>query len=56
MPDNFRFMFTHGSARDAVEAGVEAMQQEAMRPMQNPSVQKAYEQFMLVCKLTSEAE
>ena len=52
VPDNFRFMFTHGSARDAAEAGVEAMQQEAMKLMQNPSVQKAYEQFMLVCELT----
>ena len=41
VPDNFRFMFTHGSARDAAEAGVEAMQQEAMKLMQNPSVQKA---------------
>ena len=52
VPEDFRFMFTHGSARDAAEAGVEAMQQEAMKLMQNPSVQKAYEQFMLVCELT----
>ena len=52
VPEDFRFMFTHGSARDAAEAGVEAMQQEAMKLMQNSSVQKAYEQFMLVCELT----
>ena len=52
VPDHFRFMFTHGSARDAAEAGVKAMQEEADRLMQNEAVRRAYEQFQLVCELT----
>jgi hypothetical protein len=54
VPDHFRFMFTHGSARDAAEAGVKAMQEEADRLMQNEAVRRAYEQFQLVCKLVSQ--
>jgi hypothetical protein len=54
IPENFRFMFTHGSARDAAEAGVQAMQEEAERLMQNDAVRKAYEQFLLVCKLSKQ--
>ena len=56
VPEDFRYMFTHGSARDAAEAGVEAMIAEADRLMQNDSVRKAYEHFMLMCKLTKEKE
>jgi hypothetical protein len=52
VPDQFRFMFTHGSAHDAAEAGVRAMQAEADRLMQNEAVRRAYEQFQLVCELT----
>jgi hypothetical protein len=51
IPEDFRFMFTHGSARDAAEAGVQAMQEEAQRLMSNDAVRKAYEQFLLVCEL-----
>jgi hypothetical protein len=40
------------SAHDIVTAGVEAMQAEAQRLMQNPAVRKAYEQFLLVCELS----
>jgi hypothetical protein len=54
VPDHFRFMFTHGSARDAAEAGVKAMQEEADRLMKHESVRRAYEQFQLVCKLVSQ--
>ena len=54
VPDHFRFMFTHGSARDAAEAGVKAMQEEADRLMQHDAVRRAYEQFQLVCKLVSQ--
>jgi hypothetical protein len=54
VPEQFRFMFTHGSARDAAEAGVRAMQEEADRLMQHESVRRAYEQFQLVCKLVSQ--
>ena len=56
VPEDFRYMFTHGSARDAAEAGVEAMQVEADRLMQNEAVRKSYEHFMLMCKLTKEKE
>jgi hypothetical protein len=44
------------SARDVAEIGVKAMQEEADRLMQNDSVRKAYEHFMLMCKLTKEKE
>jgi hypothetical protein len=40
------------SVRDIAEAGITAMQQEANRLMQHEAVQLAYDQFMLVCKLT----
>ena len=45
-----------GSARDIAEAGVRVMQAEADQLMQHASVRQAYEQFLLVCKLTSKAE
>jgi hypothetical protein len=45
----------HGSSvRDCAEAGINAMQVEAMKLMDNPSVKKAYEHFLLVCELTKE--
>jgi hypothetical protein len=56
IPDDFRFMFTHGSARDAAEAGVEAMMAEADRLMKNESVRKAYDHFMLMCKMVKDNE
>jgi hypothetical protein len=40
------------SVRDCAEAGVNAMQAEADKLMQNEAVRKAYEQFLLVCELT----
>jgi hypothetical protein len=42
------------SARDCAEAGVKAMQEEALKLMANPAVKKAYEQFQLICELTRE--
>ena len=44
------------SARECAEAGVKAMQDEAMKLLEHPSVKKAYEHFMLVCELTKEHE
>jgi hypothetical protein len=41
-----------GSARDIAEAGVQAMQVEADQLMKHAGVRQAYEQFLLVCKLT----
>jgi hypothetical protein len=43
---------TYGSARDHAEAAVKAMMQEADKLMQHASVRQAYEQFLLVCRLT----
>jgi len=56
MPDDMRFMMTHGSAREAAEAGVKAMTEQAEQLMSNPAVKKAYERFMFVCQLTKESE
>lgn len=40
------------SVYDCARAGVEAMQVEADKLMQHASVRQAYEQFLLVCRLT----
>jgi hypothetical protein len=42
------------SVREIAEAGVDAMQDEADKLMQNPAVRKAYEHFMLMCELTKD--
>ena len=42
------------AARDAAEAAIKAMTQEAEKLMANPTVKKAYEHFLLVCELTKE--
>lgn len=52
--DPNRNMMTHGSIRDCAEAGIKAMQEEASKLLENPSVKRAYEHFMLVCELTKE--
>jgi hypothetical protein len=45
----------HGlSVHDCAEAGVKAMQAEADKLLENPSVRKAYERFLLVAELTKE--
>jgi hypothetical protein len=45
-----------GSARDIAEAGIKAMAEEADKLMKHASVRQAYEQFLLVCKLTQARE
>jgi hypothetical protein len=40
------------STRDIVEAGVQAMQEEADQLLKHEAVRQAYEQFLLVCELT----
>jgi hypothetical protein len=40
------------SARDIAEAGLKAMQAEADKLLQHTGVRQAYEQFLLVCRLT----
>jgi hypothetical protein len=42
--------------RDCAEAGVKAMQEEADKLMQHESVRKAYDHFLLMCKLTAEKQ
>jgi hypothetical protein len=42
------------SAREAAEEAVKAMAAEAEKLLDNPSVRKAYERFLLVCQLTKE--
>jgi hypothetical protein len=42
------------SVRDIAEAGVKAMMFEADRLMKHESVRKAYDNFILMCKLTEE--
>ena len=46
------FSLNGASTRDVAEAGVQAMQAEADKLMQNDAVRQAYEQFHLVCALT----
>lgn len=43
-------------ARDAAEAGVQALQAEAQRRMKHPAVKEAYERFLLVAKLCEERD
>jgi hypothetical protein len=44
------------SVREIAEAGVNAMQAEADKLMQNESVRKAYEHFQLICELSKTRE
>lgn len=46
------FSLTLPSSRELSEAGVKAMQEEADKLMQNPSVRDAYEAFLVTCALT----
>ena len=42
------------SAREACEAAVKAMQEEADKLMKNPTVRKAYDRFLFIAELTKE--
>jgi len=42
------------SAREVAEAGLKALEDEALKMLEVPAVKKAYEQFMLVYKLTKD--
>jgi hypothetical protein len=44
------------SIREIAEAGVDAMQAEAEKLMQNESVRKSYEHFQLMCELSKNRE
>jgi hypothetical protein len=47
-----RYYIELPSAREIAEAGVRAMQEQALELMKHESVRQAYEQFQLVCELT----
>jgi hypothetical protein len=45
---------TRGSTREASEAAVKAMMEEAEKLLANPTVRKAYEKFLFLAELTKE--
>ena len=49
-----RFALEWCSYREAAEAGVKSMMDEAKILLSNPAVKKAWDNFMLVCELTKE--
>ena len=49
-----RYALEWCSYREAAEAGVKAMMDEANLLLSNPAVKKAWDNFMLVCELTKE--
>lgn len=49
-----RFALEWCSYREAAEAGVNAMMQEAEKLLENPVVRKAFERFLLISELTKE--
>jgi hypothetical protein len=49
-------MLTRGSARDATEAAVKAMADEAEKLLKNDSIRQAYEHFQLLCKLSASSD
>jgi hypothetical protein len=44
------------SYREAAEAGVKAMQEEAEKLMTNPTIRKSFERFVMLCELTRERQ
>jgi hypothetical protein len=44
------------SYREAAEAGVKAMQEEADKLMTNPIIRKSFERFVMLCELTRERQ
>ena len=51
-----QFYIQYASLRDAVDEGLKVMQKEAQELMTHPAVRDAYEQFLMVCKLTKEKQ
>ncbi len=44
------------STQDIAEAGINAMMEEANKLLKNPSVKKAFDQFLLIAELTKEKQ
>lgn len=51
-----RYPLEYCSYREAAEAGVRAMQEEAEKMLTNPAVRRAWDNFMLIWRLTKENE
>lgn len=51
-----RFALEWCSYREAAEAGVKAMMDEAQLMLTNPAVKKAYDNFVLMCELAKEKD
>ncbi len=49
-----RYALEFCSYREAAEAGVNAMMEEAEKLLTNPAVKNAWNNFMLICELTKE--
>jgi hypothetical protein len=49
-------MLTGAAPFDIAQAGIQAMQEEAGKLLQNEAVRNAYDHFMLMCKLAKERE
>jgi hypothetical protein len=49
-------MLTGAAPFDIAQAGIQAMQEEAGKLLQNEAVRNAYNHFMLMCKLAKERE
>lgn len=49
-----RYALEYCSYREAAEAGVKAMMDEAEKLLSNPTVRKSFERFLMVCELTKE--
>jgi hypothetical protein len=49
-----RFALEWCSYREAAEAGVKAMMDEANKLIEHPIARKAFERFLLICELTKE--
>lgn len=54
--DPNRNLLTHGSVREAAEAGSDALVAEAQKLLANDSIRAAYEHFLLLCKLSATNE
>lgn len=48
------FPLIRPAAREAADAAVKAMSEEAEKLLTNPAVKKAFDHFLLVCELTKE--
>jgi hypothetical protein len=54
LSDTDRHYLTHGSAREAAQAGIDKMIEQMNSLLNKPAVKQAYEHFLLVSKLTME--